>query len=193
MTIRIASAFRILSRRRRRGGYPAVPSSRRRAIGCSKLRFIDDGLPVGGGAAARPSPGHAGILISPRRELTGIGRSAKGKGHAGPDLPQPALQHLAQDAGLVRDKGVEPEIVEYLNTPYTAALLKTLLGQLKMPARALIRKKEAAEAGIDPAKLSNEQLIAAMAKHPIIVERPIVVSGNKAALGRPPEKVLEVL
>src|SRR5881394_1460788 len=94
---------------------------------------------------------------------------------------------------LLRDKGVEPEIVEYLNTPYTAAQLKTLLGQLKMPARALIRKKEAAEAGIDPAKLSNEQLIAAMAKHPIIVERPIVVSGNKAALGRPPEKVLEVL
>ena len=94
---------------------------------------------------------------------------------------------------LLRDKGVEPEIVEYLNTPYTVAQLKTLLGQLKMPARALIRKKEAAEAGIDPGKLSEEQLIAAMAKHPIIVERPIVVSGNKAALGRPPEKVLDVL
>jgi arsenate reductase len=94
---------------------------------------------------------------------------------------------------LLRDKGVEPEIVEYLNTPYTAAQLKTLLGHLKMPARALIRKKEAAEAGIDPGKLSEEQLIAAMAKHPIIVERPIVVSGNKAALGRPPENVLDVL
>ncbi len=64
---------------------------------------------------------------------------------------------------------------------------------MKMPARALVRKKEAAEAGIDPARLSEDQLIAAMAKHPIIVERPIVVSGNKAALGRPPEKVLEVL
>jgi arsenate reductase len=62
-----------------------------------------------------------------------------------------------------------------------------------MPARALLRKKEAVEAGIDPAKLSEDQLIAAMVKHPIIVERPIVVSGNKAALGRPPEKVLEVL
>src|SRR6266576_6861729 len=94
---------------------------------------------------------------------------------------------------LLRDKGVEPEIVEYLKTPYTAAQLKTLLGQLKMPARALIRKKEAAEAGIDPAKMSEDQLIAAMAKHPIIVERPIVISGNKAALGRPPEKVLAVL
>jgi arsenate reductase (glutaredoxin) len=64
---------------------------------------------------------------------------------------------------------------------------------MKMPAKALIRRKEAAEAGVDPAKLSEDQLIAAMVKHPIIVERPIVVSGNKAALGRPPEKVLEVL
>jgi len=94
---------------------------------------------------------------------------------------------------LLRENGVEPEIVEYLKTPYTAAQLKTLLGQMKMPAKALIRKKEAAEAGVDPAKLSEDQLIAAMVKYPIIVERPIVTSGNKAALGRPPEKVLEVL
>lgn len=94
---------------------------------------------------------------------------------------------------LLRERGVEPEVVEYLKTPYTAAQLKTLLGQLKMPAKALLRKKEAAESGIDPAKLSEEQLIQAMAKHPIVVERPIVVSGQKAAIGRPPEKVLEVL
>src|SRR3954468_21170549 len=94
---------------------------------------------------------------------------------------------------LLREKGVEPEIVEYLKTPYTAAQLKTLLGQMKMSAKALVRKKEAAAAGIDPAKLSEDALIAAMAKHPIVVERPIVVSGSKAALGRPPEKVLEVL
>src|SRR3984957_636335 len=95
--------------------------------------------------------------------------------------------------GLLRDKGVEPEIVEYLKTPYTAAQLKTLLGQLKMPAKALVRKKEAADAGADPAKLSEDALITEMAKHPIIVERPIVVSGTKAALGRPPENVLSVL
>ena len=94
---------------------------------------------------------------------------------------------------LLRDKGVEPEIVEYLKTPYTVAQLKTLLGQLGMPARALLRKKEAAAAGIDPAKLSESALIEAMVKNPIIVERPIVVSGDKAALGRPPEKVLSVL
>ena len=94
---------------------------------------------------------------------------------------------------LLREKGIEPEIVEYLKTPYTVAALKQLLGQLKMPAVALVRKKEAATAGIDPTKLSEEALIAAMVKNPIIVERPIVTSGGKAALGRPPEKVLAVL
>ena len=94
---------------------------------------------------------------------------------------------------LLRGKGVEPEIVEYLKTPYSEAQLKTLLAQMKLPAKAIVRKKEAAAAGIDPAKLSEDQLIAAMAKNPIIVERPIVVSGGKAALGRPPEAVLKVL
>jgi arsenate reductase len=94
---------------------------------------------------------------------------------------------------LLREKGVEPVIVEYLKTPYTTAQLKRLLGQLKMPASALVRKKDAAAAGIDPKNLSEAALIEAMAKNPIIVERPIVVSGNKAALGRPPEAVLAVL
>ena len=94
---------------------------------------------------------------------------------------------------LLQDRGIKPEIVEYLKTPYTAAQLKTLLGQLKLPAKAILRKKEAAAAGVDPAKLSEDQLITAMAQNPIIVERPIVVSGGKAALGRPPEAVLKVL
>ena len=94
---------------------------------------------------------------------------------------------------LLRERGIEPEIVEYLKPPYTAAQLKTLLGQLEMPAKALVRKKEAAALGVDPSKLSEEALIAAMVKNPILVERPIVVSGAKAALGRPPEKVLGVL
>src|SRR6267143_6373107 len=91
---------------------------------------------------------------------------------------------------LLREKGVEPQIVEYLKTPYTAARLKQLLGQLNMPASKLLRKKEAAAAAIDPSKLSEDQLIEAMAKNPIIVERPIVVSGGKAALGRPGSRAL---
>ena len=94
---------------------------------------------------------------------------------------------------LLREKGVEPEIVEYLKTPYTASQLKSLLGQMKMSAKALVRKKEAASADIDPEALSEEALIRAMAEHPIIVERPIVTSNGKAALGRPPENVLSVL
>jgi arsenate reductase len=94
---------------------------------------------------------------------------------------------------LLRENGVEPEILEYLKTPYTAAALKELLAQIGLPAKSLIRKKEAAAAGIDPASMSEDALIQAMAEHPIIVERPIVVSGEKAALGRPPEKVLGVL
>jgi arsenate reductase (glutaredoxin) len=94
---------------------------------------------------------------------------------------------------LLREKGVEPEIVEYLKTPYTAAQLRQLLGQLKIPASALVRRKEAAAAGIDPKSLSEAALIEAMVTNPIIVERPIVVSGDKAALGRPPEAVLAML
>ena len=94
---------------------------------------------------------------------------------------------------LLREKGVEPEIVEYLKTPYTAAQLRTLLRQLKLPAKRLVRKKEAVAAGIDPEALSEDALIEAMVEHPIIVERPIVVSGGRAALGRPPEAVLGVL
>jgi arsenate reductase len=94
---------------------------------------------------------------------------------------------------LLRDNGAEPEIVEYLKTPYTEDDLKQLLAQLGMPAKALIRRKEATAAGIDPEAISEDALIRAMAAHPIIVERPIVVSNGKAALGRPPEKVLAVL
>ena len=94
---------------------------------------------------------------------------------------------------LLREKGVEPEIVEYLKTPYTAAQLRTLLRQLKLPAKRLVRKKEAAAAGVDPKAVSEDALIEAMVEHPIIVERPIVVSGGRAALGRPPEAVLAVL
>src|ERR1700730_3244585 len=94
---------------------------------------------------------------------------------------------------LLRERGVEPQIIEYLRTPYTAAQLKQLLGQLGMPASKLLRKKEAAAAAINPSELSEDQLIEAMVKNPIIVERPIVVSGHKAALGRPPEAVLSVL
>ena len=94
---------------------------------------------------------------------------------------------------LLRRRGIEPRIVEYLKTPPDAAQLKRLLKLLGLAPRQLLRKKEAKEAGLDKPDLSDAALIAGMVKHPIVIERPIVVKGSKAALGRPPEAVLRIL
>ena len=96
---------------------------------------------------------------------------------------------------LLRDQGVEPEIVEYLKDPPNAQLLSDLLTQLGLEPRALMRRKEAeyAQLGLDDPSLSREALIEAMVAHPKLIERPIVVKGGKAALGRPPQAVLEIL
>jgi len=98
-----------------------------------------------------------------------------------------------QTLELLRGRGIEPRIVEYLKTPPSAAELTALLRMLGMRAPQLLRKKEAAEAGIDPGALSEEALIEAMVRHPIAIERPIVVNNGKAALGRPPEAVAKIL
>jgi arsenate reductase len=94
---------------------------------------------------------------------------------------------------LLEKRGITPRIVEYLKTPPDAETLKRLLKQLGLKPRQLLRKKEAAEAGLDDPELSDDALIAFMVKHPITIERPIVVNGDKAALGRPPETVLKIL
>jgi len=94
---------------------------------------------------------------------------------------------------LLRQRGVEPQIVEYLKTPPSAAELKRLLKMLGLKPRELLRKKEAKEAGLDKPTLGDDVIIAGMVKHPIAIERPIAVNGNRAALGRPAEKVLDVL
>ena len=94
---------------------------------------------------------------------------------------------------LLKTCGIKPRVVEYLKTPPDAATLKQLLKQLGLTPRQLLRKKEAAEAGLDDPKLSDDQLIKGMVANPIVIERPIVVSGTKAALGRPPEAVLKIL
>ncbi len=93
---------------------------------------------------------------------------------------------------LLEARGVEPKVVEYLKTPPSAGELKSILRKLGMKARDLIRRKEARDAGIDLA-LSEDRLIAAMVADPITIERPIVVSGAKARLGRPPARVLEII
>lgn len=94
---------------------------------------------------------------------------------------------------LLSSKGVKPVVVEYLSEPPSAQELKSILKMLNMTAHQLVRRKEAGDAGIKPEALSEDQLIAAMVKTPILIERPIVVSGKKAALGRPPENVLTII
>jgi arsenate reductase len=96
---------------------------------------------------------------------------------------------------LLRGQGIEPAIVEYLKTPPSQAELTRLLDLLGMEPRELMRRKEAEyrEQGLDSPDLKEQDLIKAMHDSPRLIERPIVVANGKAALGRPPEQVLEIL
>jgi arsenate reductase len=96
---------------------------------------------------------------------------------------------------LLEQRGLKPKIVDYLKTPPSTAELKAILKKLGLKPRELMRKGEPryAELGLKQRALNDDQLIALMAANPILIERPIVVSGGKVAIGRPPEKVLEVL
>lgn len=96
---------------------------------------------------------------------------------------------------LLRDNGVEPEVILYLETPPDTAQLTSILGKLDMQPRELMRKgqSEYKQMGLDNEQLSNEQLIAAMLEAPILIERPIVLANDKARIGRPPESVLKIL
>jgi arsenate reductase len=93
---------------------------------------------------------------------------------------------------LLEERGVRPRIVEYLKTPPEAAELARIVALLKMRPRDLLRPKEAREAGVDPA-LADAVLIDAMVANPAVIERPIAVGDDDARLGRPPERVLELL
>ena len=105
----------------------------------------------------------------------------------------PRCNKSRQTLALLEARGVAPRVIEYLKTPPDQAELKRLLRLLGLTPRQLLRKKEAAEAGLDKPGLSDAQLIAGMVKHPIVIERPIVVNGERAVLGRPPEAVLKIL
>lgn len=105
----------------------------------------------------------------------------------------PRCSKSRQTLAILEEKQVSHEVVEYLSAPPSAAELKRILGLLGMKAADIVRKKEARDAGIDPSALSEDALIKAMVAAPAIIERPIVVAGNKAVLGRPPENVLDIL
>jgi len=107
----------------------------------------------------------------------------------------PRCSKSRQTLALLEDRGVAPVIVRYLETPPDAATLRRLLGLLGLEARALLRPKETVykELGLGDPGLGEDDLIRAMVENPILIERPIVVAGDRAALGRPPEAVLEIL
>lgn len=107
----------------------------------------------------------------------------------------PRCSKSRQTLALLEEQGVTPKIVLYLEDTPSAAQLKKILGQLGMSARELIRtgEQEYKEHNLKDPSLSEADLIAAMVNYPKLIQRPIVVAGNKASLGRPPEQVLEIL
>ncbi len=107
----------------------------------------------------------------------------------------PRCSKSRQTLELIRNKGIEPEIVEYLDTPPSANKMKQLLSLLNMDPTQIMRKGEAIykELGLKDADLSHAELIKTLIENPKLIERPIVVNGDKAALGRPPENVLAIL
>lgn len=107
----------------------------------------------------------------------------------------PRCSKSRQTLELLQSNDIEPEIVLYLETPPSANTLKELLGKLGISARELLRKGEDAykENNLKDPSLSEQALIDAMTRFPKLIERPIVVKGDKAVLGRPPENVLELI
>lgn len=107
----------------------------------------------------------------------------------------PKCSKSRQTLQLLADNGEQPEIVEYLKTTPDADTLKSILKKLGISARQLLRSKEAEfkTAGLDNMELSDDEIITAMIKYPKLIERPIVVKGDKAVIGRPPENILTLI
>ena len=107
----------------------------------------------------------------------------------------PRCSKSRQTLQLLQEHGIEPEVVLYLETPPTNDTLSSLLHKLGIGARDLLRTGEDAykQLQLKDSGLSDAQLIEAMVQHPKLIQRPIVVKGDRAVLGRPPENVLELL
>lgn len=107
----------------------------------------------------------------------------------------PRCSKSRQALELLDSRGVEADIVEYLKTPPDAGQLTEILDLLGMEPRDLMRSNEPEykDNKLDDPELSREQLIQAMVDYPRLIQRPIVLGNGKAALGRPPEKILEIL
>lgn len=107
----------------------------------------------------------------------------------------PRCSKSRQTLQLLQDRGIEPEQVLYLDNPPTVKALAALLDKLGMTPRELLRKGEDAYKTLSLAdeSLTDAALLRAMVEHPKLIERPIVVKGDKAVLGRPPENVLDLI
>jgi arsenate reductase (glutaredoxin) len=106
----------------------------------------------------------------------------------------PKCSKSRETLALLRDRGVEPRVVEYLKTPPRAEQLRAIVRKLGITAEQLVRKGEDIyKAKYAGKALTETQWVEALVTHPILIERPIVVRGTRAAIGRPPEIILELL
>ena len=108
----------------------------------------------------------------------------------------PRCSKSRQTLALLEEKGIEPQIIEYLKTPLNAEILNEIAEKLSLNPTQFIRFKEgiAKELDISPKNdKTNEQWFDLIINHPVLLERPIVINGDKAAIGRPPEDVLAIL
>lgn len=107
----------------------------------------------------------------------------------------PRCSKSRETLSLLEAEGLQPKVVRYLDTPPTAEELDRILRQLGMEPRELMRTKEAryAELGLASKQLSREEALRVMVENPILIERPIVIRGGKAVIGRPPERIKELL
>lgn len=107
----------------------------------------------------------------------------------------PRCSKSRQTLALLEENGLQPEVVKYLETPPTADELAVLVEALGCSVRDIIRVKESEykELGLDNPSLTDEQLLQALSANPKLIERPVVTHRGKAAMGRPPEKVLALL
>lgn len=106
----------------------------------------------------------------------------------------PRCSKSRQTLALIQEKGVEPDIIEYLNTPPSEAELETILTMLgKEPAELMRTGEDEFKQYFKGRDLSRSEIISLMVQYPKVIERPIVVNGDRAAVGRPPESVLDIL
>lgn len=107
----------------------------------------------------------------------------------------PRCTKSRETLALLKERGIEPRVIEYLKATPSALELKGIVKKLGLKPRDIIRDTETryAELGLKHRKLSDDELLALIETNPILLQRPIVVNGNKAAIGRPPENVLSIL